>query len=222
MIARKRTRPVAVQTGMFRFAAIVALATVASAPLAAAAATIDVRVENSRGAAVPEAIVYAVREGRHFQVARPTAIMDQRDRTFVPHVLVVQTGTAVMFPNSDDVGHHVYSFSRAKSFELPLYKGKPSKAIVFDKTGVATLGCNIHDRMNAFIVVVDTPFFDKTDADGRVSLSDLTPGRYTLHLWYEDMRREVPPTTVVLGPDELLDVTLSTTTGGLATPTATR
>ncbi|HLO93793.1 MAG TPA: methylamine utilization protein [Burkholderiaceae bacterium] len=111
------------------------------------------------------------------------AEMAQRDRQFQPHVLVVQTGTAVAFPNFDTVRHHVYSFSPIKPFDIKLYSGTPAEPIVFDKPGVAALGCNIHDRMGAFIVVVDTPVFGKTNVQGELSL-DLPPGEHTLRLWH--------------------------------------
>src|SRR5687767_9872906 len=140
----------------------------------ALAGTIELDVTTPRGAGVRDAVVYAVPVGRELPVGRNrSAEMDQRNRTFVPHVLVVQTGTAVRFPNSDDILHHVYSFSPVKPFQLPLYKGTPANPEVFDKAGVVTLGCNIHDQMSAFIVIVDTPHFGKTAANGRASLRDL-------------------------------------------------
>jgi plastocyanin len=166
------------------------------------AATIDVRVQNARGGAIRDAIVYAEPEGRTLPIARKTAVMDQKNRMFIPHVLAVQTGTSVRFPNSDDIRHHVYSFSPAKSFQLPLYKGTPANPEVFDKAGVVTLGCNIHDQMSAFIVVVDTPYFDKTIANGRASLRDLGAGRYTLRVWYPDMRAEPKPQSITLTGSE--------------------
>jgi len=171
------------------------------------AATIDVRVHDARGRAVRDAVVYAIPEGREVPPARKTAVMDQKNRMFIPHVLPVQTGTAVRFPNSDDIRHHVYSFSPAKPFQLPLYKGTPANPEVFDKAGVVTLGCNIHDQMSAFIVIVDTPHFGKTAANGRASLRELDAGRYTLRVWYPDMRDEPNPQSITLTGDQRASAT---------------
>lgn len=171
------------------------------------AATVEVRVQDARGKAVREAVVYAVPEGRSLPLARRTAVMDQKNRMFIPHVLAVQTGTAVRFPNSDDIRHHVYSFSPAKQFQLPLYKGTPAKPEVFGKAGVVTLGCNIHDQMTAFIIVVDTPYFEKTGANGRAALRELEAGRYTLHVWYPDMREEPKPQNITVTGNERLSAT---------------
>lgn len=140
---------------------------------------------------------------------RVTAVMDQRDRMFIPHVLPIQTGTRVSFPNSDDIQHHVYSFSRPKSFQLPLYKGTPPEPVLFDKPGIVMLGCNIHDRMSAFIVIVDTPYFVKGTPDGAIVLKNLPPGRYQVHLWHPDVRRELAPVRVSITGDERLDLTLT-------------
>jgi plastocyanin len=112
-----------------------------------------------------------------------TAVMDQRDSTFVPGVLPVQVGTAVSFPNSDQVQHQVYSFSTPKPFELPLYAGTPRAPILFDQPGVVVVGCNIHDWMIGYIVVLDTPHFGKSGAEGTVRVS-APPGRYTLRVWH--------------------------------------
>lgn len=112
------------------------------------------------------------------------AIMDQRGLQFVPRVLVVQRGTTVTFPNSDQVRHHVYSFSPAKKFELRLYKSMPAEPVLFDQAGIATLGCNIHDWMLGHVVVTDTPWFAKTDATGRLRIDAIPPGEYALRLWH--------------------------------------
>lgn len=181
-----------------------AICGVMGAPLAAA--TIEARVTDPRGHAVREAVVYAIPDGRTLPLAKKTAVMDQKNRMFIPHVLPVQVGTSVRFPNSDDIRHQVYSFSPAKTFQLPLYAGSPAKPLVFDKEGVVVLGCNIHDQMSAFILVVDTPYFDKTAADGRASLGGMEPGRYTLHVWYPDMRTEPAPQNVTLKGDERMAV----------------
>jgi plastocyanin len=186
--------------------ALAALAFALATASPAVAATIEARVADARGHAVPDAVIYAIPAGRTLPLAKKTAIMDQKNRMFIPHVLPVQVGTAVRFPNSDDIRHQVYSFSPAKTFQLPLYAGTPATPLVFDKAGVVTLGCNIHDQMNAFIVVVDTPYFEKTSADGRVTLDDLESGRYTLHAWYPDMRTEPQPQSVTLKGDERITV----------------
>jgi plastocyanin len=183
-------------------------ATALSMPLAAA--TVGVRVQDGKGRPVVDAVVYAVQEGRPATSARKTAVMDQKNRMFIPHVLPIQTGTLVQFPNSDDVRHHVYSFSPAKPFQLPLYKGTPAKPMLFERAGVVTLGCNIHDQMSAFIVVVDTPFFEKTAATGRATLRDLDAGRYTLRIWYPDMRDEPQPQSITVTADERLEASFVT------------
>lgn len=172
----------------------------------ASAASIAAQVRDARGAVIADAVVYAIPE-KAAAPARKTAVMDQRNRMFVPHVLPIQTGTAVRFPNSDDIRHQVYSFSPAKTFQLPLYKGTPANPVVFDQAGVATLGCNIHDRMSAYIVVVDTPHFAKTGRDGRASLSGLAAGKYTIRVWYPEMRAEPAPVPVTLAGNERGDVT---------------
>jgi plastocyanin len=144
-------------------------------------------VMDREGAPVPQAVVYAEAlsiGGPAADLPRPTAVMDQRNRRFVPHVLVVRTGTEIRFPNSDSVSHHVYSFSPAKSFELALYKqGTLHPPLVFDTAGLVTLGCNIHDDMVGYILVVDTPYFATTDDNGEASLSGLPSGRYRVHVW---------------------------------------
>lgn len=110
--------------------------------------------------------------------------IEQRNKTFAPAVSVVQTGTAIEFPNNDTVRHHVYSFSAAKVFELKLYAGKPEKPVLFDKPGVVVLGCNIHDRMAAYIVVVDTPWSAISQSDGVARVADVPPGEYQLQVWH--------------------------------------
>lgn len=121
------------------------------------------------------AAVAATRAGR--------ATIDQRASQFVPRVTVVTVGTPVVFPNSDNVRHQVYSFSPAKRFELPLYAGKPAAPVVFATPGVVELGCNIHDWMLAYLVVVPTPWFAKTDAQGLATVT-APAGRYRLELWH--------------------------------------
>jgi hypothetical protein len=98
--------------------------------------------------------------------------------------LVITTGTSVTFPNLDTVRHHVYSFSPAKRFELKLYVGTPANPIVFDQSGVVVMGCNIHDQMVSHILVVDTPYYGITNANGVIALDDVPPGDYQLRTWH--------------------------------------
>ncbi len=143
-----------------------------------------VQVRDAAGRPLSDAVVAVEVNGQPAQAGpRASAEMSQRQRQFQPYVLIVQTGTAVSFPNFDTVRHHVYSFSDTKRFEIKLYAGTPARPEVFDKPGIATLGCNIHDRMGAHIVVVDTPIFAKSDASGLVTL-DLPPGEHLLRYWH--------------------------------------
>ena len=174
------------------------------------AATIDAVVHDARGVPIHDAIVYAIPEGRPVPPPKRAAVMEQKNRAFIPHVLAVQTGTSVRFPNLDDVQHHVYSVSPAKPFQLPLYKGSPPNPVTFDRAGVVTLGCNIHDQMSAFIVVVDTPYFEKTAANGRTALRDLEPGRYRVYVWAPNVRGEPAAKTVTLTESERADVDFNT------------
>ncbi|MBD8525766.1 methylamine utilization protein [Pseudoxanthomonas sp. CAU 1598] len=111
-------------------------------------------------------------------------VVDQIGSQFVPRVTAVQVGTAVDFPNSDQTRHQVYSFSPAKRFSLPLYSGTPPEPVLFDQPGVVSLGCNIHDWMQGYIVVVDTPYFAVTDASG-AAIIEAPVGHYTLEVWHE-------------------------------------
>ena len=99
----------------------------------------------------------------------------------MPLVSVVQTGAAITFPNKDNIEHDVYSFSPAKRFELNLYHGIPASPVVFDKAGLVVMGCNIHDSMIAYLLIVDTPWFAKTDASGRATIDNLPADAYRAH-----------------------------------------
>ncbi len=164
------------------------LALLASA--AAQAAGVTVQAANARGAPLSNAVVYAVPVNGRAPALEPgkRAVIDQIDREFVPLVSVIQTGTAVSFPNKDDVEHAVYSFSPPKRFEIKLYSGVPARPVVFDKPGMVTLGCNIHDSMVAYVLIVDTPWFGKTDKAGRATLDNLPPGNYRIVAWHPQQR----------------------------------
>jgi plastocyanin len=150
-------------------------------------------VVDQAGAPVADAVVYAMPIGAKAPPAKTaTAVIDQIKRRFVPLVSVVQTGTAVSFPNRDNIEHDVYSFSPAKRFELHLYRGVPAKRVVFDQPGLVVMGCNIHDQMIAYLLVVDTPWFAKTDASGQASIDDIPAGAYRLAAWHYRMPAQAP------------------------------
>jgi plastocyanin len=111
--------------------------------------------------------------------------MVQKDLGFVPPLLPVQTGTKVAFPNLDDTYHNIFSFSPAKRFDLGRYRPeeRPIPSVVFDVPGLVTVRCDIHEHMRALILVLDTPYFAMSDAEGRFRLSGLPAGKYTLKAW---------------------------------------
>jgi plastocyanin len=150
------------------------------------------------GQPVRDAVVYAMPSSGPQETRGKTTVVEQVDREFLPYVSAIQTGTAVTFPNRDAMLHHVYSFSPAKSFEIKLYTGK-SRSEVFDKPGVVTLGCNIHDWMIAYILVVSTPHFARTGEDGFARLRDVPPGSYELRAWHPQQREAAAPQAVSLG-----------------------
>lgn len=147
------------------------------------AADLIVNVLDAKGGPIENAVVFAESENKT-SIPQANAIIEQRGKQFNPLVSVVQTGTEITFPNFDSVRHHVYSFSPAKTFELKLYSGVPSNPVKFDIAGTVVLGCNIHDYMLAYIQVVDTPYFAKTDKLGNALLKDLPNGNYTLKTWH--------------------------------------
>jgi plastocyanin len=152
------------------------------------AGSLEVIVKDDKDRPVSDAVAYVAAGGAASAAPKKQAVVDQRDKQFVPYVTAVQVGTAVSFPNSDNIRHHVYSFSPAKKFELPLYSGVPAEPVVFDKVGFITLGCNIHDWMIAYIAVLPTPNFQVTRQDGRAVLKDLPAGQHTVQVWHPAMK----------------------------------
>jgi plastocyanin len=158
-------------------------------PLAGAAAELSITVRDLKANPLQDAVVYAEpTAGPSAAGSAPAtaahALIDQVNKEFVPLVTVIRVGTEVSFPNSDNIRHSIYSFSPAKTFTTKLYSGKQAPPVLFDKTGIAVLGCNIHDTMAAWVVVVDTPYFGKTAANGTSVLKGLAPGDYHVSVWY--------------------------------------
>src|SRR5688500_11857702 len=165
---------------------------------AAPSAVLEAEVKDEKGNAVDDAVVYLTVNG--VRRTPPRASMDQVARGFVPHVLPVEVGTAVRFPNRDDIKHHVYSLSPAKKFELKLTSGTPPHPVVFDKPGEVVIGCGIHDWMVAHVFVVSSPYFARTSG-GRAVLREVPLSAREVRVWHPRMRGATEATgqTVTLG-----------------------
>ena len=134
----------------------------------------------------------------------------QRDRLFHPYIEVVTVGTQVAFPNEDPFAHHVYSFSKTKPFELPLYQQDASPKVTFDKPGVVILGCNIHDWMLAYLIIVDTPYYGKV-SNSEVEIEDVNAGDYTLNIWHPTFGEKLQwkRSVNVTSPNQVMKVNIS-------------
>lgn len=176
---------------------------------AGAPQTVTWRLADASGAALDEAVVSLQpldATGAPPPPLLPSPEIIQRDRIFVPYVTAITVGTAVIFPNRDNVQHHVYSLSRTKRFEIPLYGREAPREILFDQPGVVALGCNIHDWMLCYVVVLATPYFAKSDADGIATIAAVPPGRYRAEIWHPRLPAPVDSELVVAAerpPDEL-------------------
>ncbi len=150
------------------------------------AANLTVELLDNKGKPLSEAVVWIEPgPGAPAAPADQPLVMDQKKRLFVPYILPVQRGTRVIFPNSDPINHHVYSFSPAKRFELRLHhQGDSAQEVRFDQAGLVTLGCNIHDWMLGFILVLDSPWFAQTDAKGRALLDYQPAAGQRVHVWH--------------------------------------
>ena len=192
--------------GLIVFFALLTTATVSSAGSIAGKVT-------WRGTATDfsNAIVYAERNPKGSPAAPKTgAVMDQLSLKFVPHVLPVLVGTKVLFPNSDEVRHNVFSPSAPKRFNLGTYPRGLSREVIFDKPGEVALLCNVHSEMSAYVLVLETPHFTVSDKDGSYSLKDLPPGSYTVTVWHERFKSTSASVDVKESETVPLNLTLTT------------
>lgn len=157
--------------------------------MSVSAASLDAELVDATGQALGNAVLTLGGTGGP---AAASGIMDQRSLQFAPTVLAVRSGTAVHFPNSDNVRHQVYSFSPTKRFELRLYQGTPSEPVLFDKPGLVVLGCNIHDWMLGYIYVTDDPWFAVSDDSGKLKIDNLPAGTYQATLWHPQLANMLP------------------------------
>ena len=169
----------------------------------AGAAVVTVQVSDSAGKPLADTVVVAEPEAG---VAAPKRLkpaeIEQRGLKFLPLVSVIQTGSRIAFPNNDKVKHHIYSFSPAKKFDQKLYSGVAAAPQVFDKAGLVVLGCNIHDSMVAYVKVVDSPYFAKTDAAGVARIELPSAGKFSISAWHYHMSGPVAEQVLVLKDDE--------------------
>ena len=182
---------------------------------AASAGSLRVQVLDSAGKPLEGAVVSLVSDAARRAVRPlPEQEISQENKQFVPAVRVVTVGTLVRFPNRDSVRHHVYSFSPAKKFEIKLYAGTPAAPVLFDQPGVAVLGCNIHDQMEGWVVVLDTPYFAQTDAQGQALLEGMPAGAHQLRAWHARLPVDVTPPQQAIALTEG-DSTATVRLGGL-------
>jgi plastocyanin len=178
------------RTAFRALAGLAALLCTLAASGPAGAATLVITVQTSDGRPLQGAVVTAhALDGPARKPPPIKAVMDQVNRAFAPDLLVIPVGSTVTFPNSDSVSHQIYSFSPAKRFQLPLYRGTPYPPVHFDQAGVVTLGCNIHDEMVGYLVVTDAPYYGRSDTRGAWS-NEVARGRYRISIWHPRMRDE--------------------------------
>lgn len=157
------------------------------------AASLSAKLTDMNGELLADAVIFAKPVNGALSATKPRGdVIDQVNKEFTPLVSVIQTGTAVTFPNKDNIRHHVYSFSAPKVFDLKLYSGVPASPVVFDKPGLVVLGCNIHDWMLAYVLVVDTPYFAKSGSSGIAQINNLPAGEYELRAWHPRLAASFP------------------------------
>jgi plastocyanin len=198
-------------------AAIGALAILAcvAGSVRAGAGEFVTQVEDDDGRPVGQAVVALTPVDPTLLAAAPqsawapwqSGVVDQRDETFFPYVEIIARGGQVTFRNSDEPQHHVYSFSPVKAFEFVLRPGATSAPVVFDKPGVAAIGCNIHDEMIAYIYVTETPWIALTDRNGRAQITNLPHGAFTTKIWHPAQRPgKAGPSQTVMISDQTASV----------------
>lgn len=184
-------------------------------PLAAAAGSLAVHVARPDGKPLAGAVVMVHGPPGTATPKPATFVIDQVDKAFTPDLTVMPVGSTVTFPNSDSVSHQVYSFSPAKKFQLPLYRGTPYPPMRFESAGIVTLGCNIHDDMIAYVVVTDATWTGRTDADGNWKADELPAGALRVEVWHPRLREPEPvierPVSLDASGSGRLDVVLTRT-----------
>jgi plastocyanin len=157
---------------------------------ATSAAEFSLKIVDQKNAPAPDAVValYPLDAPAPSSPA-VTVEIEQRDKQFHPFVTALRAGSSARLPNNEKkIEHQVYSSSPAQKFEFPLYKPGRTETVAFDQTGIVVLGCNIHDSMVAYVVVLDTPWFATSDATGRATIRNLPPGHYRTEVWHPQLK----------------------------------
>lgn len=176
------------------------------------AAALDVKLTDPKGQPVADAVVSLVSLDAPPKLSPPAEplIVMQRGQEFIPYVTPVVVGSRVSFPNRDAEQHQCYSLSPAKKFTLPLYAGEAKAPVVFDQPGIVALGCNIHDWMIAYVVVLETPWFATSTVAGAATLAAAPPGRYRLEIWHPRLAKpDTRELTLTAAPSAPLAITLT-------------
>jgi plastocyanin len=191
---------------------LLSAALLCSFPLARAESVVRILTRDAKSAPVADAVAWLIPLDAPAPPLTPPAepvTITQEGEEFSPYVTPVAAGTRVLFTNRDKIQHHVYSLSKTKRFDVPLFGAETKPSVLFDQPGIVALGCNIHDWMSSYVVVVSTPYFAKTPADGAVTLTGLPPGKYRLEIWHprlaSDTRRDV---TITAGEAPLQTISI--------------
>ena len=196
-------------TRQWTFAGLFVMVLLVPLSLSAQLVTVTTRVEaikNSTHAKTPEEssiVVWlepadGVAPAHVLSSSQPKLTLTQKNKSFDPHLLVVQVGSVVDFPNHDPFFHNVFSLFNGKRFDLGLYEAGTTRQVRFDRPGVCYIFCNIHSEMSAVVIVLDTPYYAIASSSGAVAIPDVLPGRYKLHVWDE---RALPETLAKLTRD---------------------
>lgn len=187
-----------------------------ASPVRAAGLTVHLTDSHGRAASNAVVILTPARPAADVTPAPPPAthVIDQKDETFLPYVQLFRPGDKVVFRNSDDTRHHVYSFSPIRKFEFVLRPGQSSLPLQLDQAGIAAVGCNIHDHMISYLFVSAAPLIALSDRSGDASFARLAPGRYTAQVWHPQLYPGQPqpsqPVTIADGAGtQTLSFTLS-------------
>jgi plastocyanin len=193
---------------MTRGAVLALAAALAAAPAAAGTGTVKGTIIAASGP-IRDAVVLIEGPAEPAAAGARHAVIAQRNQTFVPRVLAVAVGTTVDFPNDDAMLHNVFSASRAKRFDLGMYGKGETRSVTFDAPGVVRVVCNVHPRMEAFVVVHANPWVAVSDVNGSYTVAGVPAGTYQLRVWHETLAEQRVPVTIRDGQVQALDVKLA-------------